>query len=482
MKFTAIRLSVLFLSLMFVHAASGQSDKRNISGSITDESGLPMVGVTVFIKGSMSQGTVSSTDGRFSMDAAPDDTLVFTYLNYLTKEIQVGTQTFLNVVMQEDLELIDAVVVTGYGNGILKESLTSSISNISSTKLSKSSGANVSTALAGKISGINFRMADGQPGAATTINIRNMGSALFVIDGVQSTQGSFNNLDFNDIESISVLKDASAAIYGVQAANGAIVVTTKSGIRNRRPVVTLQSYFGMQSWFRYPQPADVRSFVGGHIQSATITGLQPQITPEQIEAYNNGTLKGFDWYRFVVRQSSPQYYVNANVSGGNDNVNYYISMGSLDQRSVINNFGGFRRFNVQANVDAKIGNRLKVGARFNGRYEDTKHPAVPGDDVWAAIFAIWRNPPTSFPYANGNPNYPAVTSNTPSTNFAILNYDRSGYYRDTYRVGQISVNAEYDLLEGLKLKALGSYYLGQRWYDVQEYTYDLYSYDPASDS
>ena len=478
-----ILLLMLFPTYLIV--ASDTTDDRkatwDVEGRISDSNGSPIVGAMVILKGT-SQGVTSDIDGNFAIKVSSDrDVLVFSFLGYSSVELSVGTQTWLSVTLQEESLAVEQVIVTGYGNGIKKESITGSIANINAGKLSQSVGANVSTALAGKVAGVNFRMMDGQPGATTSISIRNMGSALFVIDGVQSTQGSFNNLDFNDIESISVLKDASAAIYGVQAANGVIVVTTKSGQKTGHSV-NINAYYGAQSWFRYPRPADTQTYIEGHIQSATITGSPGEFTMDDLNNYRNGTLRGFDWYDYVVRSSAPQAYISANASGGTDKINYYISLGGLDQKSVINNYGGFQRYNVQFNLDTRINKRLKLGVRFNGRYEKTEHPAVPGDDVWAAIFAIWRNPPTNRPFANDNPDYPTMTSNTASTNFAILNYDRSGYLKDTYRVCQLSANIEYEIIEGLKLKGLTSYYLGNRWYDCQEYTYDLYGYDAVTDT
>lgn len=452
-----------------------------VKGRISDPNGNPIAGASVILKGT-SRGVTTDTNGNFTIEVSSDkDVLICSFLGYSPVELPVGVKTRLSVTLKEESLAVEQVIVTGYGNGIRKEALTGSIANIGAEKLSQSVGANVSTALAGKVAGVNFRMMDGQPGAATSISIRNMGNALFVIDGVQSTQGSFNNLDFNDIESISVLKDASAAIYGVQAANGVIVVTTKSGQKTGHSV-NINAYYGAQSWFRYPRPADTETYIAGHIQSATITGSPGEFSMDDLNNYRNGTLRGFDWYDYVVRSSAPQAYVSANASGGTEKINYYISLGGFDQKSVINNYGGFQRYNVQFNLDARINKRLKVGARFNGRYEKTEHPAVPGDDVWAAIFAIWRNPPTNRPFANDNPDYPTMTSNTASTNFAILNYDRSGYLKDTYRVGQLSANIEYEIMEGLKLKGLASYYLGNRWYDCQEYTYDLYGYDATTDT
>lgn len=479
-------LRFLMASLIILcHAFYGYSQShgsRQIDGQVMDASGIPIPGAGVVVQGTRI-GTVSDLDGLFSLDVPyTAKTLEVSALGYLNKVVPIGAGNSLTVVLEDEILSIDQVVVTGYGNGIKKESLTSSISTINSTRLSKSASVSSSSALAGKIAGVNFRQYNGEPGMGTSINIRNMGAALFVIDGVQSTEGSFNNIDFNDIESITVLKDASAAIYGVQASNGVIVVTTKSGKSNQGNHINISASTGMQSWFRYPRPASAADYVEGLIQSATVTGNQAPYTMEQLNGYRNGTIKGFDWYDYVIRDYAPQTYISASAEGGTDKINYYVSLGGLDQESIINGYGSFKRYNVQLNLDSQITEKLKVGMRFNGRIESYKHPAVPGEDVWAAIFAIWRNPPVNRPFANDNPDYPAVTSNTASTNFAILNYDRSGYLEDTYRVGQINGYLEYSILDGLKLKALGSYYYGGRWYECQEYTYDLYSYDEVNDT
>lgn len=471
--------------LIFCHSSFGFSQgkgSRMIDGRVSDASGVPIPGAGIVAQGTR-VGTISDSEGRFSLNVPSSaKVLEISALGYSGRTLSIGPESSYSIILEDESLSLDQVVVTGYGNGIKKESLTSSISTIDSKKLAKSAAVSSSSALAGKIAGVNFRQYNGEPGTGTSINIRNMGSALFVIDGVQATEGSFNNIDFNDIESISVLKDASASIYGVQASNGVIVVTTKSGKRNQGSHINVTAHTGLQSWFRYPRPASAADYVEGLIQSATVTGNPSPYTMEQLAGYRNGTIKGFDWYDYVIRDNAPQTYISASAEGGTDKINYYMSLGGLNQESIINGYGSFRRYNTQFNLDARVTEKLKVGLRFNGRIESYKHPAVPGDDVWAAIFAIWRNPPVNRPFANDNPDYPAVTSNTASTNFAILNYDRSGYWENTYRVGQLNGFVEYDILEGLKLKALGSYYYGGRWYECQEYTYNLYSYDEATDT
>jgi TonB-linked SusC/RagA family outer membrane protein len=378
------------------------------------------------------------------------------------------------------------VIVTGFGLSQRKESLTSAISVIGAEDISRSKASTSSGALVGKIPGINSRQVDGRPGATTNIQIRNMGSPLYVIDGIQSDEGQFNNIDFNDIETITVLKDASAAIYGVRAANGVVVVTTKKGSKNSKNTVTLNTYYGWQSLYAFPKPADAVTYITNYIQSQTVQGATNYTyTKEDYEKWKKGTEKGyvpFDWYDFIW-EVSPQTYVNANVSGGSENINYYLSVGNLKQDAMIVNYGGFQRTNVQMNVTANISDRFKIGGGMNGRIETRKNPGVPEvDDYWMPRFGTYRNLPTRRPFANDNPLYPTLTSTNPATNFGWLTYELSGTYQNTWRVGQLNFDAEYELFDGLKAKGLFSYYLANQRLDNHEYTYKLYGYDEDTDT
>ena len=351
--------------------------------------------------------------------------------------------------------------------------------------MSRSVSSTTSGALVGKMPGVNSRQADGRPGSTTNIQIRNMGNPLYVIDGVQKDAGQFNNIDFNDIESVAVLKDASAAIYGVRAANGVVVVTTKKGSKNTKNTVTLNAYYGWQSLSNFPDPADAGTYVENYIQSQTIQGKTLTWDKEDLAKWQQGTEKGyqsFDWKDFIW-ETSPQEYVNANVSGGSDKINYYFSLGHLNQDAMIVNYGGFTRSNVQMNIESQVNDKLKLGASMNGRIEKRMNPGVPGgDDYWLPIFGTYRNLPTVRPFANDNPKYPTMTSTDAGTNFAWLNYDLSGKMEDTWRVAQLNFDAEYQIIDGLKAKGMFGYYLANRKHDNQEYTYKLYKYDEATDT
>lgn len=467
-------------------ATVSQQQKITLKGTVVDNLGEPVIGANVVEKGT-TNGTITDLNGTFSLSVSANASIEVSYIGYITQVIQVKSDV-MNVILKEDSQTLEEVVVTGFGLAQKKATLTGAISSIGDSEISRSVASTASGALVGKMAGVNSRQKDGRPGASTTIQIRNMGTPLYVIDGVQSDEGQFNNIDFNDIEAISILKDASASIYGVRAANGVVVVTTKRGKLNTKNVVSINSYYGWQSPSSFPKPADAVTYITNYIQSETVqgkTGSEYTYSKEDLAKWTEGTEKGyvpFDWYDYIFK-TSPQYYMNANVSGGSDKINYYFSVGHLNQDAIIVNYGGFKRTNVQMNIDARINDRLKVGASMNGRIEERRNPGVPGgDDYWLPRFATYRNLPTKRPFANDNPNYPTLTSSDSGTNFAWLNYELSGEYKETWRVGQLQATAEYDILDGLKAKAMVGYYLAYQNLNNQEYTYKLYGYDEATDT
>ncbi|MEN6588478.1 MAG: SusC/RagA family TonB-linked outer membrane protein, partial [Proteiniphilum sp.] len=423
-------LKGLITTVLWVFSLGIFAQTVTVTGTVSDMNGEPLIGVTIQIRGT-SVGTVTDYEGKYSLlNVSPNATMEVSYVGMKTQTVAVNGRTLIDVTLSEDSEMLGEVVVTGFGLSQRKESLTSAISVIGSKDISRSKSSTASGALVGKIAGINSRQQDGRPGATTNIQIRNMGAPLYVIDGIQSDAGQFNNIDFNDIESISVLKDASAAIYGVRAANGVIVVTTKKGARNAKNTVTVNGYYGWQSLYDFPKPATAETYIRNYIQSETVQGASNYTySKDDYEKWKQGTEKGyvpFDWYDYIF-EVSPQTYVSANVSGGSDKINYYLSVGNLNQDAIIVNYGGFTRTNVQMNVNANITDKLKVGGGMNGRIEKRVNPGVPEvDDYWMPRFATYRNLPTKRPFANDNPLYPTLTSTNPATNFAWLNYDLAG--------------------------------------------------------
>lgn len=454
-----------------------------VEGEVTNEKGIALTGVTIRVKGT-SIGTVTDVDGHFSLNVPDEnDTLVLSYVGYEDKEVPVNGQTSIQITMTSSSKMLEEFVAVGYGTQ-KKEDITGAISSVTSEDIQKvHGGSTVSTALAGKISGLSFRQSEGRPGASASIQIRNMGTPLFVIDGVVKDQGQFNNLSPNDIASISVLKDASAAIYGVRAANGVVVVTTKRGHLNQKPQLKINAYTGWQNMFRYPDNTVDAYHWMLYAADAQMNGTgNTSITPEEIQKWKEGTEYGyqsFDWADFIFRRNAPQTSVNANVAGGGENTNYYFSVTRLNQDAVFKQYN-FNRTNMQSNIDVHIGDRLTAGINLNGRIEERVNPGVPGvDDYWQPLFAVMRNTPMEHPYANGNPKYLNDIGHN-AQNAGLWTYKNSGKWQSDWWVLQTNFHAQYELpIKGLTAKATYSYYYAHNYTTNHEFTYDTYTYDPV---
>ena len=459
-----------------------------ISGMVKDSSGDALANTTVTEKGTKN-ATTTDFQGKFTLKVANQKSvLVISSVGYTATEIRIGNKTDIIVSLDQQKHDLDEVVVIGYGTKT-KQSLTGAISTVTSKDLDRvHAGSTVSTGLAGKIPGVTFRMPDGRPGASANIQIRNMGRPLYVIDGIQQDEGQFNNISPNDIESISVLKDASAAIFGVRAANGVVVVTTKRGTPGKNNV-NIDAYAGLQTWFRfadvlrnsydymyYRAEAEINRFGGTGINQA------------ELDKYKQGESAGagyrsFDWRDYILNKPAPQNQVNVNISGGTDKVNYYVSATNLDQKSNLGKEYRFNRSNIQSNITAKLANGLKVGVELNGRVETRQNPGVPGgDDYFLSRLAILRNTPRERPYANDNPAYLNNMGEHLESNYAFLNEKISGKLRSDWRVLQTNFNVEWQIpgIKGLSLKGLYSYYVADLQSNNQEYTYKAYTYFPAA--
>jgi TonB-linked SusC/RagA family outer membrane protein len=469
-------------------SASSFAQTRPVTGTVVDTTGEALIGVSVKEKGT-NTGVGTDAKGRFNLNVSnANGTLVVSYVGYTTQEVAINGKTDLRIRLKSANSSLTEVVVTGY-SAQKKESITSAISTVTAKDLDRvHAGSTVSATLAGKLPGVSFKMAEGRPGAGAAISIRNFGPALYVIDGIQQDEGQFNNLSPNDIESITVLKDASASIYGVRAANGVVVVTTKRGKLGAPSTINIDSYYSLQQWTRFPKTVNnsydyMRFRAEAEINDRGTTS----ITPTELDKYKQGTLPGyqsFDWRDFVLNHKAPLSSININATGGSDKITYYLSGTRLDQSTQMGKEFKFNRTNIQSNIDAKITDRLKVGVQINGRIESTDNPGVPGtDDYFLARYAILRNTPLERPYANDNPAYLNDIKHN-ETNYAYLNLKDAGHYHNDWRILQTNFNADYQIpgVKGLTLRGKYSYYIGDRLLNNFEYTYKTYTYNPTDQS
>ncbi|MFB6320556.1 SusC/RagA family TonB-linked outer membrane protein [Saccharicrinis sp. FJH54] len=463
----------LLLFLCVFLSGSAFSQLKTVSGIVTDQNKEPLTGVTVMVKES-SVGTITDINGQFSVRIPQSGgTLIFSFVGFERKEIKVTDNVNLSVVLKESDVSLNEFVVVGYGIQ-KKVSVVGAVGTVDNLDLVRTNSSTTATALVGKVAGITNRQTSGVPGASTSLQIRNLGTPLYVIDGVMKDEGTFNNIDINDIESISILKDGSAAIYGVKASNGVVLVTTKRGKLNQKNTVNINSYYGMQNLTYFPRGTDAYTLMRGKAEQQLNDLGYTSITADDLEKYKTGyynpetgeDYRSFDWYDFSVKKNVPQKYLNVSTSGGSEKINYYFSFSTLDQDAVFEDFN-FSRKNMQINSDAKITESLKVSVSVNGRVERRNAPAIVADNDyknlrWGLLFMS----PTERPYVNDNPDYPAFIKHAPDYNTAIARRDIAGYSNDLWRVMQSNWDIEYKTpLKGLTAKLTYSYYLADNKMD-----------------
>lgn len=340
-----------------------QNGKMIVRGFVCDEHGESIIGATVMVKGHPEIGIVTDVDGKFTLEVESRSILVISYIGYKPQETRVGRKIpFYNIILKEDNQLLDEVVVVGYGT-VKKSDLTGSVSTVGMRSFESQPVTNVSQILQGRTSGVEVTSTSGMPGSVAKVRIRGTTSInkssdpLYVIDGIISSSG-LDGLNPQDIQSMEILKDASStAIYGSRGANGVILVTTRSGEEGRARV-TFDAKIGLSS---VRKDYDLLNAYEYAQALNDIRGSQT-ISPEEMEAYRNGT-KGIDWIDLMTRTAVSQDY-NVGISGGTEKVKYLLSGNVLDQQAVTIN-AKYKRYGFRTNVNADIRPWLFLSARLN---------------------------------------------------------------------------------------------------------------------
>ena len=329
--------------------------QARITGKVTDATGLPMPGVGIKVKGT-STTSVTDTDGKYVVNAGGNITLVFSYVGYETQEVAANGRTTINITLAESQAELSEVVVIGYGT-VRRKDLTGSVASVKGADIKSQGVSDVTRSLQGRMPGVTIESAGGDPGAGTRILIRGVGSLnnatpLYIVDGVQVA--NINNLNQTDIESVDVLKDASAAaIYGSRAANGVVLVTTKSG-KSGAPVVQLTANVGVQSKASSIDVLNAQEWATVHNQAHANAGL----TPLELAANPSALGVGTDWQDAIFRSAPIQQY-NLLVSGGSESSKYSVSGGYNDQQGIVD-VTGYKRYNLRVKTETTKG-RLKFG-------------------------------------------------------------------------------------------------------------------------
>lgn len=380
-----IKLLCQAIALLFCTIAFAQPGSL-YEGTVIDESGQGVIGAAVIVKES-GNGAITDLDGQFSLHASKGETIEVSSLGYKTASIVLSEKTKLRITLQTDATLLEETVVIGYGTR-KKDHLTGSVATVTAKELEKAPVPNVSNMLTGKIAGLTSIQTTGRPGddgaklmvrGVNTFNgVGNYGqsigsnSPLVIVDGVE---GSMNSLNTNDIESISVLKDAAAAIYGVQGANGVILITTKKGT-SAKPVIQFDASLTATQNTALPKYLNAADYMYYRNMAFSMDGLTPPYTAaiqQKVFSNDGSSIYGqTDWFDLITRTGSQQQY-NVSASGSNDVIRYYTSLGYMDQQGTIINTA-YNRFNFRTNLDVKLASHLNFSSNISAYTSSRDYP------------------------------------------------------------------------------------------------------------
>ena len=392
---------------------AGAQKGITVNGSVVDADGLPVIGAGVTLKGTTT-GVAADMDGKFTL-TVPGETAVLevSALGYVTEDVKVGKQRNITVVLRDDTQSIEATVVVAYGTQT-KATVTGALTSIDSKALVKAPVADVTNVLAGQMPGVSTVQESGQPGEDyARIYIRGVSSLsddastpLILVDGVERPM---NTVDPNEIESLSILKDAaSTAVFGVRGANGVIIITTKRGEAGK-PKISVSSITGVQvpmSYITQSSSYDFARYYNVYQQNDGKTDPSLYFSREAIEAYRTGSdpimFPNTQWHELMFRKAFLQTKNNVNISGGSDKVRYFVSLGYMYQNGLLkqiptlgydNNFS-YNRYNYRANLDFKLTETTDMKFNISGVIGDTREPIAGADNIWMRSM-LWSHPTAS---------------------------------------------------------------------------------------
>ncbi len=457
-----------------------------IKGKVTDKTNAPLVGVSIIIQGT-STGTTTDYNGNYSITVKTGQTLVFSFVGYKKKAIIVRNQTVVNIVMEESTSSLNEVVVVGYGTQ-KKIDLTGSVSSVSGKDLIKSvTSASVSNSIAGQLPGVIVNNRSGEPGNdASTILIRGFNSfsggtrPLVIVDGIPDR--NFNRLNPDDIASITVLKDASAAIYGVRSANGVILITTKRG-KSGKPTIHYDGSVGWQDLTRIPERVNAWQYMTYYNELALNHGNTAPYDQSEIDKYRAGNDPNYtstDWSNAVFRQNAPQTNHSLSVSGGNNAVKYYFSTQYLKQTSnFANSDQSFQEFNILSNIDAQVSKNIKISLDIAARKEDRDNPAISDGSILHEAVSMYPFLPIYWP--NGS----ADACISKGRNPIIMTSSLPGYDNTTNLILNPKLGFDIKLpfiTKGLSISGYGAFDYNYRSEKRFTQPWDAYTYDKTNDT
>jgi TonB-linked SusC/RagA family outer membrane protein len=477
MLITAIICST---SIMVASQSNRSADSPlKIKGIVKDASGETLIGATVLEEGT-ANGVVTDLSGNFAITVKPNARLAVQFIGYEKVTIEVGEKTFLEIVMNIETKGIEEVVVVGYGVQ-QKATLTGAVASIKNDEIVTTKNENLQNMLTGKISGLRVLQNSSEPGQFnSSMDIRGFGAPLVVIDGVPRT--NMARLDPEDIESISVIKDASGAVYGSRAANGVIIITTKKGSKTGLANI---SYSGNMTWqnpSNYPDLVEAADWMTLYNESqkhnVDNSGVVPKYTAEEIESYRNGTKTSTNWKDAVMRTSAPETQHTLSVTGGNDAVTYYSSIGYQYQSSFLQtdaiNYG---KYNLRSNISAKITKNLQFDVNLSGLSDERQASPYSSNDI---VRAMWlQHPMDKVYYDEATQKYSMMDWNVILNPVAMMDKNLVGEnnYKSKWFQSNAAITYQIPYVKGLSVKGMYSY--DYTINDNKEYTKSFVLYLPT---
>lgn len=457
--------TVMIALLCLLMALPISAQLRMVRGTVVDPSGVPVIGANVKVNGT-TRGTITDLNGMFNIEADSKDKLTITFIGYQTVIVSASA-TNLQITLKEDSETLDEVVVVGYGTQ-KKATLTGAVSSVSQKEIAVTKNENVVNMLSGKIPGVRISQRSSQPGEFdNAIDIRGMGEPLIVVDGVPRDKGYFSRMDANEIESVSVLKDASASIYGIRAANGVVLVTTKHGdTADSKFDITFSANYGWQQFLYIPQTASAvdhmllmnekkyNSFGDNYPIRTT-----PKYTWDEMFAYSSGQKQGTNWTKELFDDNVPQSQYNISMNGGSEKIKYFFNLGYLKQEGSYKSGSlNYNRWNFRSNVDAQITKRLKAIVQLSGYIDEKNQPFT---DIWSVYKKAWTFKPTSQAWIDGDHSLPSYDDEMLESENPVAAIDSrfTGYRKEKRNNFNGSLTLTYDIpgVKGLNAKAFYSY-------------------------
>lgn len=476
-----ILFTVFSLCLALCHSSLRAQELTKITGAVYDSvARQPLQGVNVYIKNT-GTGTVTGLKGEYSLNARRGDTIVFSFIGFTNQQFVVADKSAIDVYLTANATQLNEVVAIGYGTQS-KATVTGSVSSVQGDELKRSPAVNIATSLQGLLPGTMALQSSGEPGRGDpTVYVRGMSTTgnnapLVVVDGVPNAPG-WQYINSNDIASISVLKDASAAIYGARAANGVILITTKRG-GTGKPSVTYSFNQAFNVPTMVPKVANAAEYAGYVNQLSEEDGQPPIFTPEQIEKFRTGSdpehYPDVNWFKAITKDFAPQSQHNLSVRGGNEQIKFSASASYSSQGSMFKNGSlDFKTYAIRANLDAKINDYIRIGLDVNGGINDGNYPAYSTGAIFQGILQQVPWHPVYYP--NGLPFSGIERGENP----AIEVSSKTGNTNDKEKLftGKASVDLSIPWVDGLSVNGFFAYTDNNRVNKNWQTPWTVYDYD-----